>query len=103
MTIEADLTRVVGAVERDLHVDPVATPADWATRMAQHLSALHAGHGARSEERRVGHECVSPCRSRWSPYHKQKPEQFITNNNTTNLQTNKLHHKHTYITQNKTY
>src|SRR3546814_18648789 len=24
---------------------------------------------ARSEERRVGHECVSTCRSRWSPYH----------------------------------
>src|SRR3546814_5151065 len=25
--------------------------------------------GARSEERRVGKECVSTCRSRWSPYH----------------------------------
>src|SRR3546814_17974807 len=24
---------------------------------------------ARSEERRVGKECVSKCRSRWSPYH----------------------------------
>ena len=24
---------------------------------------------ARSEERRVGKECVSLCRSRWSPYH----------------------------------
>ena len=23
----------------------------------------------RSEERRVGKECVSLCRSRWSPYH----------------------------------
>src|SRR3546814_17135715 len=23
----------------------------------------------RSEERRVGQECVSTCRSRWSPYH----------------------------------
>src|SRR3546814_14074381 len=30
---------------------------------ADHLSA------ARSEERRVGKECVSTCRSRWSPYH----------------------------------
>src|SRR3546814_8983816 len=33
------------------------------------------GHGQesqneqRSEERRVGKECVSTCRSRWSPYH----------------------------------
>src|SRR3546814_9677870 len=25
--------------------------------------------GKRSEERRVGKECVSTCRSRWSPYH----------------------------------
>src|SRR3546814_16179510 len=25
--------------------------------------------GLRSEERRVGKECVSTCRSRWSPYH----------------------------------
>src|SRR3546814_1375345 len=25
--------------------------------------------GGRSEERRVGKECVSTCRSRWSPYH----------------------------------
>src|SRR3546814_4295946 len=27
------------------------------------------GGGNRSEERRVGKECVSTCRSRWSPYH----------------------------------
>src|SRR3546814_11817466 len=26
-------------------------------------------HILRSEERRVGKECVSTCRSRWSPYH----------------------------------
>src|SRR3546814_3455327 len=35
--------------------------ADCATR--QPASCL------RSEERRVGKECVSTCRSRWSPYH----------------------------------
>src|SRR3546814_20300934 len=29
-------------------------------------------HGARPEERRVGKECVSTCRSRWSPYHSKK-------------------------------
>src|SRR3546814_21089221 len=27
---------------------------------------------ARSDERRVGKECVSTCRSRWSPYHYKK-------------------------------
>src|SRR3546814_12690258 len=37
--------------------------------------AVAAGQGPnltldpRSEERRVGKECVSTCRSRWSPYH----------------------------------
>src|SRR3546814_15593157 len=32
----------------------------------------------RSEERRVGKECVSTCRSRWSPYHeKKKPHRSI--------------------------
>src|SRR3546814_15650943 len=30
--------------------------------------AIQAGID-RSEERRVGKECVSTCRSRWSPYH----------------------------------
>src|SRR3546814_2914255 len=30
-------------------------------------SVIHLA--ARSEERRVGKECVSTCRSRWSPYH----------------------------------
>ena len=28
-----------------------------------------AGLVARSEERRVGKECLHACRSRWSPYH----------------------------------
>src|SRR3546814_7502485 len=31
------------------------------------VQTLHAV--VRSEERRVGKECVSTCRSRWSPYH----------------------------------
>src|SRR3546814_4088971 len=30
---------------------------------------VHHGVDSRSEERRVGKECVSTCRSRWSPYH----------------------------------
>src|SRR3546814_16173740 len=30
--------------------------------------------GKRSEERRVGKECVSTCRSRWTPYHKKKKQ-----------------------------
>src|SRR3546814_20479371 len=33
------------------------------------LDHLLLDPAARSEERRVGKECVSTCRSRWSPYH----------------------------------
>ena len=33
------------------------------------LAPVETVNGARSEERRVGKECVSTCRSRWSPYH----------------------------------
>src|SRR3546814_17060616 len=36
-----------------------------------------AGHIERSEERRVGKECVSKCRYRWSPYHKKKNKKSI--------------------------
>src|SRR3546814_11393587 len=34
-----------------------------------------AARRLRSEERRVGKECVSTCRSRWSPYHLKKQHQ----------------------------
>src|SRR3546814_14063026 len=37
---------------------------------------------SRSEERRVGKECVSTCRSRWSPYHYKK--KIESTNTTTN-------------------
>src|SRR3546814_15745347 len=38
-------------------------------RETQDPPGPHLGGGSRSEERRVGKECVSTCRSRWSPYH----------------------------------
>src|SRR3546814_12878027 len=43
-----------------------------ARRIADRLFGRRANSGGpeqRSEERRVGKECVSTCRSRWSPYH----------------------------------
>ena len=43
--------------------------ADHVVIMGHRLSDLFAYLNARSEERRVGKECVSTCRSRWSPYH----------------------------------
>src|SRR3546814_7853563 len=37
---------------------------------AEEIRRFEAGkRRRRSEERRVGKECVSTCRSRWSPYH----------------------------------
>src|SRR3546814_9476425 len=39
----------------------------WASAPSSRPARLSSWH--RSEERRVGKECVSTCRSRWSPYH----------------------------------
>src|SRR3546814_15538443 len=49
-------------------VKALSEPADFAREL------VTAGYRdpriePRSEERRVGKECVSTCRSRWSPYH----------------------------------
>src|SRR3546814_13156850 len=61
---------------------PLALGIDARTRgfdaaaIVQRIKALRSRHGhdveTRSEERRVGNECVSTCRSRWSPYHAKK-------------------------------
>src|SRR3546814_11643803 len=40
----------------------------WIARTGAQWRHLPDEYG-RSEERRVGQECVSTCRSRWSPYH----------------------------------
>src|SRR3546814_4268236 len=62
-------------------LDPVpvrAGPMVLGTTSNSHAVLMRAGSAARSsasrfnagsEERRVGKECVSTCRSRWSPYH----------------------------------
>src|SRR3546814_12376052 len=36
------------------------------------VAGIADGLARRSEERRVGKECVSTCRSRWSPLHEKK-------------------------------
>src|SRR3546814_13770399 len=49
-------------------VDRIACP--WLIRRFVDPSAIFLFVApSRSEERRVGKECVSTCRSRWSPYH----------------------------------
>src|SRR3546814_9165645 len=63
------------------HVDPVNHDASAAMRAMKETKFISGGtvddaiaywqdvYARRSEERRVGKECVSTCRSRWSPYH----------------------------------
>src|SRR3546814_18240439 len=46
-----------------LHADDLFAHQEVLLRVASTFQA------PRSEERRVGKECVSTCRSRWSPYH----------------------------------
>src|SRR3546814_4418728 len=46
--------------------EPSATSSNYAGSASDYDSTSGA---ARSEERRVGKECVSTCRSRWSPDH----------------------------------
>src|SRR3546814_6613521 len=42
--------------------------ADICEEAGLRVPPLNAGFKARSEERRVGTECVSTCRPQWSPY-----------------------------------
>src|SRR3546814_3754741 len=49
-----------------LNIDPVEQRASLSRKR---LMPFSAGDVDRSEERRVGKECVSTCRYRWSPYH----------------------------------
>src|SRR3546814_17551241 len=88
----ADLGRPDGYVSRQVErwtrqyrasehtrIAPMEEVIAWIGEHAPHGEAGVLIHGdfrldnlifdARSEERRVGKECVSTCRSRWSPYH----------------------------------
>src|SRR3546814_13770759 len=62
----------------------IGLPAQGIHKSGRHTRGDGRTHGRgkrriRSEERRVGKECVSPCRSRWSPYHlKKKKHRIIT-------------------------
>src|SRR3546814_14002582 len=48
---------------------PAAEHAGFDPVPAAGIGVPPADRPVRSEERRVGKECVSTCRSRWSPYH----------------------------------
>ena len=50
-------------------VQTAEKPEDIDARHAQEQMVFNVKPRSRSEERRVGKECTSWCRSRWSPYH----------------------------------
>src|SRR3546814_15118719 len=49
-----------------------ALNAEMDHHLGQENQGANSRNGYRSEERRVGKECVSTCRSRWSPYPTQQ-------------------------------
>src|SRR3546814_16625974 len=51
----------VGETHLGGYAELARVPGDWLVPLPDAIS--------RSEERRVGKECVRTCRSRWSPYH----------------------------------
>ena len=64
------IAQLAGFKTAEQIVDTDAAPIEFAEaeRSADLYAALSLGV-RRSEERRVGKECKSQCRSRWSPYH----------------------------------
>src|SRR3546814_12071842 len=59
------------------NIGPMRCPLHHRPKQIGHRRRREADRAVRSEERRVGKECVSTCRSRWSPYHyktKQRQE-----------------------------
>src|SRR3546814_14055548 len=62
------------AANDERHATLEVTPDYWDQRVAvnQRPQFFAAQAVIRSEERRVGKEGVSTCRSRWSPYHSKK-------------------------------
>src|SRR3546814_15408570 len=61
----------LGAFERAIAASPDVVEFHTVTGALEYLLRVEVAD-IRSEERRVGKECVSTCRSRWSPYHKKK-------------------------------
>src|SRR3546814_20178395 len=57
---ESDFQAELQIMQSNGGLAPAAICRDYPVRLLE--------SGPRSEERRVGKECVSTCRSRWSPY-----------------------------------
>src|SRR3546814_2812311 len=70
ISTEANILKVIGPLFLDDLKDELERLK--ARRTGKEKALIEFQHKLtrlRSEERRVGKECVSTCRSRWSPYH----------------------------------
>src|SRR3546814_16655433 len=65
--VNADVVKDWADLERDDVIVAVNSKGDWIHAMLNG-PLTKRNVDPRSEERRVGTECVSTCRSRWSPY-----------------------------------
>ena len=63
-----ELDSITGRIAKQLYPNANITVAGFETTNRRDFFDLAVGN-VRSEERRVGKECTSWCRSRWSPYH----------------------------------
>src|SRR3546814_13205948 len=68
-TSERQVCRARSPMSHDIAKANTPSPAASNSHGSQSAAP---GMTDRSEERRVGKECVSTCRSRWSPYHSQQ-------------------------------
>src|SRR3546814_1533861 len=67
LTVQQLQVRVPLASFDQVRVDDVTTDIRDRTALEDKITELSSVATDRSEERRVGQECVSTCRSRWSP------------------------------------
>src|SRR3546814_19736380 len=65
--LDQDASPVGFVIDEPQHVERLDEAAKFLER-ARLLGRAIVGLKDRSDERRVGTECVSKCRSRWSPY-----------------------------------
>src|SRR3546814_13908507 len=69
----AQFSSLAGISETNTTLQKISEQLTAQTSLLQEIRASTLAPASpetpRSEERRVGKECVSTCRSRWSPYH----------------------------------